>query len=208
VSRRGNPGQWDAYRRPELFLADVIRKNALGSAGALDNFSFLHRAIVLAVDVQGGRLENPDGSGHVEHKRDGKTVAFQALRGPKNPPGALKARIITSGFDQFFSDADARVFWPLFYEHDSMPIKPGEHAYVMFEDAELKHGLWVCRVPGHEGANFVRGESQFAAGDPGSLTNLFSDTAAASRPADSLATDSAASERLASDQKLAGLFGI
>jgi hypothetical protein len=49
--------------------------------------------------------------------------------------------------DRATPSANLPVFWPLF-PYDTMPIKEGEHAYVMFEDSIKKqHGVWLCRAP-------------------------------------------------------------
>ena len=52
------------------------------------------------------------------------------------------------------SDDDLGVFWP-FFPNDfiSSPLSPGEHALITFEDMYNVNGLWLCRVPGHEGQN-------------------------------------------------------
>jgi hypothetical protein len=96
--------------------------------GNLDDYSFLHRAVVVSVDYIGGQLENDP-------------------ENPPNPPNSIKARIITDAIDQDTPEDELEVFWPM-YSHDVMPLKEGEHVYVVFEDpANLDHGLWLSRIP-------------------------------------------------------------
>ncbi len=94
----------------------------------------LHKVAVLEVDVVGGKLAGP-ASG------DGKRS-----KEPPNPPGSFVGRIITDAADTYTDDDNLPVFWPLF-PHDLMPIKESEHAYVIFEDPEQHHGLWIARIP-------------------------------------------------------------
>lgn len=146
-------------RRPEIILQDLLRKHAKGQLveTTKNNQPFL-RATVLAVDNIGGKLSNPDGSGVVSSGgRD-----FKAIVGPENPPGSVKARLISKGLDRFVTEQEAGVFWPFMQsDHLSIPVKVGEHVYVMFEDAYYEHGLWLCRVPGHTGANLFEGKKSF-----------------------------------------------
>ena len=153
----------DNLLRPEAFLGEMLKKYARdGISETSDAPQFLMRASVVAVDVEGGKLENPSGEGSVSHDFDGKKREFKATVGPKNPPNSVKARIVQDGQDQFMSDDDLGIFWPLFQGHVSMPIKPGEHVYVMFEDRMKKHGLWVSRVAGQEGSNVARGRDNIS----------------------------------------------
>lgn len=116
------------------------------------------RAVVLAVDVDGGKLSNPDGQGSVVVGKE----TYKAVIGPPNPQNSVKARIITKGFDRFFTDDDLGVYWPMVQnDHLSIPIKPGEHVYVMFEDEHFQHGLWLFKVSGHDDANSFQGIKSF-----------------------------------------------
>jgi hypothetical protein len=167
----------EKFLRPELFLADIVRKGSQGLYREVDEYQpFLQRALVLAVDTLGGQLENPDGakSGKsVSHTVDGNSYTFDAVCGPANPRNSIKARIISDGFDQFIHDDNLRVFWPLFPEHVAVPLKPGEHCYVLFEDENREHGLWVSKVPGHENVNYFQGQSSFTTGNENSLPALY-----------------------------------
>lgn len=64
-----------------------------------------------------------------------------------NPKNSILARVTTFGMDRTLKDEDLDVFWP-FFPFDVMPIKEGEHVYVLFEDnINKRHGLWVTRIP-------------------------------------------------------------
>lgn len=153
----------EKFRRPELILGDLLKSAAKGHL--LDqetNVPFLFRAIVLAVDTVGGQLENATGTGTVSVKeKTGSVVSYKATVGPKNPKNSIKAKIISDGFDQFFSKDEIRTFWPFFGDHLSFPIKQHEHVYVFFEDKDFEHGLWLTKVSGHENLNFFNGTDSF-----------------------------------------------
>lgn len=150
----------DWFRRPELILGDMIEK-----AGRNERERTYHRAVVLAVDLDGGLLQNPDGSGELSVTlRDGSKGTFKALVGPPNPRGAVKARVLTDGLDRLLDDQSLRVFWPMFPQDISgAPATPGEHVYVVFEGDGTSSGLWISRVAGHESANSFEGTSAYTA---------------------------------------------
>ncbi len=158
MSRHGR----DWYRRPGLILAELIKKEARG-----DNEQGHHyyRATVLAVDQDGGMLQNPNGIGGIDFSdRDGRQIHFDALHGIENPRGSIKARILTDGFDRLLDDASTRIFWPMFaQDHIGSPISPGEHVYVIFEGRGMAHGMWLSRVSGHDSANSFRGSDSYTA---------------------------------------------
>lgn len=192
----------DKFRNPEFFFEDLVKDYTTGKfLTSEQNVPFLYRAAVIAVDVKGGQLQNPDGSGGVKHEFDGRSIEIPASVGPKNPRNSIKARVLTNGFDQVVPDDDLSVFWPFFPEHASMPIKPGEHVYVMFEDQDFLHGLWVTKVAGHENFNFFRGKEAYAKGKE--LKDKFGDSQSESEDID----DRKAGEALASNGYLAKLFG-
>lgn len=162
----------DWYRYPELILADLIRSRARGD----DRERHYRRAVVIAVDLEGGLLQNNAGSGSVIVRgRDGKSRTYPALPGIENPRGAVKARILTDGFDRLLADEDLRVFWPMFPQDQlAVPVSPGEHVYVVFEDEGMSHGLWISRVSGQDSANSFRGmDSYVAPSSPGSAMDSF-----------------------------------
>lgn len=150
----------EKYKRPELFLQELLRKYAKGQLlDTTSNVQPFMKAIVLAIDLDGGNLSNPDAVGSVTV---GKTT-FRAQVGPRNPANSIKARVISKGFDRFFTDAETRVFWPMVQnDHISVPIKPGEHVTVIFEDQHYEHGLWLFKASGHEGPNFSEGAASFS----------------------------------------------
>lgn len=165
----------EKVRRPEILLNEFLRKGVRGLfKQKTDGTIFLYRAVVLAVDEQGGKLENPDGNGSVPHLIDGKQENVQAREGPENPKNSVRARIITDGADKFSLDTRVKVYWPMF---DMQTIKPGEHVYVTFEDEGKQHGLWISKVAGHDDMNFSPGEEQYKTGNESSKTNKFPDTA-------------------------------
>jgi hypothetical protein len=170
----------DYFRRPEAFLAELVQKYIRGELVEHgEGMPVLHRALVIAVDVVGGTLESPapGNSDQVKHVLpNGQSFDVKAQVGPTNPKNSIKARLLTKGRDQFLADQNLRVFWPFFPEHVSIPIKPGEHVYVMFEDRDMQHGLWVGKMPGHEGLNFVQGQSTYKTDDDDKLASKFSDT--------------------------------
>lgn len=134
----------ERFRRPGLILADLLQKHARGEKEP----RHYHRAVVLAIDHDGGLLENPNGS-------NGATV------GPENPRGAVRARILTDGMDRLRDDDQLRTFWPMFPpDQIGMPVSPGEHVYVTFEDG-LEHGMWLTRVAGHDSANIYKGADSY-----------------------------------------------
>lgn len=109
-------------QNPERILSNMLQDYVNGS---LDDSTFLYRASVVAVDQIGGALETT----------------------PQNPKNSIRARVITNARDKDVADEDLTVFWPIF-PHDIMPVKEGEHVYVIYEDAAVKrHGLWFCRIP-------------------------------------------------------------
>jgi hypothetical protein len=150
----------DWYRRPELILSELLHK-----AARHESERQYYRASVLAVDLDGGKLQNPDGAGEVSVVlRDGTIRRYAALTGPANPRGSIKARIITDGFDRLLDDQSLRVFWPMFpQDMAGTPVTPGEHVYVMFEGDGMSHGIWVSRVAGHESANSSQGALEYDA---------------------------------------------
>lgn len=192
----------EKFHRPEIFLSELVKRSAQGQLfDNEENVPFVYRALVLAVDVDGGMLENHEGSGGVSHVFGSKKSFFPARIGPSNPRNSIKARIISEGRDQFISDDEAPVFWPFFPEHISVPIKPGEHTYVMFEDRNFMHGLWISKVSGHENLNFFSGKDSFAASE-NRLSQAFGDS---SRSQDQK-QDELASQRTATDGRLSRLF--
>lgn len=162
----------DWYRRPELIFADLVRTHARHD----ERQRHYRRALVLAIDHEGGLLQNKDGSGGITVRdRSGQRKSYPALPGVDNPRGSIKARILTDGLDRLIADEDLRVFWPMFPQDQlAVPITPGEHVYIVFEDEGMSHGLWVSRVPGEDSANsFLGMDSYVAPSAPGSAMDSF-----------------------------------
>jgi hypothetical protein len=72
-------------------------------------------------------------------------------------------------------EKDLPVFWP-FFPYDLMPIKEGEHAYVVFEDNNNRtHGLWLTRAPDpmkSENLNLVPGEKKYEENDDNNASGV------------------------------------
>ncbi len=184
----------DNFRFPELFLTNLLKQEAREKfVEKSDNPSVFKRALVIAVDVVGGMLQNPAGIGKVDHRVDGKQVEINATKGPENPRNSIKARVLSDGFDQFFDDDSLKVYYPM-SSHTSAPVKPGEHVLVLFEDSDYQNGWWFSKVPGHSGFNYTPGEKTFDKNNDNSLTNLFPDTAGQKKQEEDLETNNAASE--------------
>lgn len=195
------------FRKPERFLAELLKKSAKGQFHEKgENVPFLYRATVIAVDTVGGQLENPDGKGTITHTVGSEKITVNAVIGPRNPKNSIKARVISDGFDQFISAERLVVFWPFFPEHVSVPIKPGEHVYVIFEDTDYEHGLWVTKIAGHEGVNYYRGQDSFKAFQKPPLSDLFDNSKDANSEEENLNTDESAGESHAKSPRLLEKF--
>ena len=155
----------EKFRRPTIAFQDILRKGSGGAYREKGEYSaFMFRAVVIAIDTEGGKLETPTGDPH--HKAGDKwekggdklSVIVQDAKGPPlakyeitptkgpvNPPNSVKARIISNNMDQFISDDDLRCYWPMF-PGISNPTA-GEMVYVVFEDESFTHGLWIAKVP-------------------------------------------------------------
>lgn len=154
----------DWYRKPEIILADLLGKAARDEI-ASSNDKFLYRALVLAVDVDGGKLQNQNGTGEIVVKTENSgNKTYKAIIGLDNPRGSVKARILTDGFDRLLDDDEVAVFWPMLpYDQFGIPISPGEHVYVIFENKSKSHGMWLSRVSGHESASSFEGVKSYTA---------------------------------------------
>jgi len=153
----------DKYRRPGIILADMIKRAARGDDKDKRHY---YRAAVLAIDLDGGKLQNPNAEGGIDSIDSAGTKRhFKALHGVENPRGSIKARILSDGVDRLLDDADVRIFWPMFPQDQiGTPVSPGEHVYVIFEGVGMAHGLWLARVSGHDDANSYKGSDSYVAG--------------------------------------------
>lgn len=155
----------EKFRRPIIPFIDLLAKGAAGLFSEKGRYSpFMFRALVLAVDPDGGKIETPTGK---PHKLSGKewveggeemSVTIEApngiqiaqysitpTRGPVNPPKSVRARIIGNNTDKPIPDDDLRCYWPMFAEPPVLPTA-GELVYVVFEEDNLSHGLWLNKV--------------------------------------------------------------
>lgn len=159
----------ERFRRPELILGELIRKYARGEMVQEGHApKVIHRAVVLAVDEEGGMLSTDGERKTIQGVGlNGRPREYTSLIGPVNPRNSVKAVVIDEGRDSFSSEDDARILWPFFPPDQlAMPVSPGEHVYVMFEDRHFSHGLWLFRVPGQDSANFLTG-TDFYLAQPG-----------------------------------------
>jgi hypothetical protein len=145
-----------------MILGEMIRRAARGDDQEKKTYL---KAVVLAVDLEGGKLQNPNGEGSLRVPlRDGTEKTYKAMIGPKNPRGSVKARVLTDGLDRLLGDQDTRVFWPMFPQDlAGTPATPGEHVYIMFDGVGMDHGLWISRVAGHESAGSADGTTTYTA---------------------------------------------
>lgn len=136
---------------PERILNNLLRDYV---DGKFDDYGFLFRASVVKIDHQGGALE-----------KDPKY--------PPNPRNSIQARVITNDRDKDLTDEELPVYWPLF-THDVMPLKEGEHVYVIFENNNDKtHGLWLGRIAEPNtvnSINLVPGSKKYLEDDSNELT--------------------------------------
>jgi hypothetical protein len=145
----------ERFFKPSLELTELLKNAAGGQYHERGEYvPFMMRALVLGVDPYGGRLETPSGEPEVaaltQEVRDEEGAMLVSYTvptkpGPRNPKGSIKARILSGQHDEFVADDDLRVYWPLFPGAETP--SPGELVYVVFEDADMTHGLWLARVP-------------------------------------------------------------
>jgi hypothetical protein len=143
------------FLNPEINLSELIRKNAGGQFrehGELVPFMF--RAVVVAMDEIGGRLESPDGKPEGGNQIEVQIIdqsntgvaqyVAKTKAGIRNPANSIRAKIITPNMDLFTSFDDLMTYWPMFPPTTS--ITPGEVVYVVYEDENASHGLWLCKT--------------------------------------------------------------
>lgn len=146
----------EKYRRPNISFTEMLKKGAGGQYRERGDYvPNMYRALVIAMDPEGGKLESPngetlDGSAlRVSVKsQNGNELAnyfVDPTLGPYNPKNSVRARIMTNNMDEIIADEDLRTYWPLFPGADTPSA--GEMVYVVFEDEAMHHGLWVAKVP-------------------------------------------------------------
>jgi hypothetical protein len=142
-----------AFRRPLMVLSDLLNNELGGQYVKKSDYTpTVLRALVYAVDLQGGRLSNPDwiSSGQFAQTICVNNVTSTYNVSPTyadvpNPPDSVRARVIIDNSDIMFNDSDLRTYWPLF--PGLQAPSPGELVYVLFEDRDKSHGLWLSKVP-------------------------------------------------------------
>lgn len=177
----------EKFRRPSISFAEMLKKGAAGLYREKDEYApNMLRALVVASDTQGGKLETPDGvavGGALVERVVAPNGAITAqytitpTRGPLNPPNSVRACVLTNNMDQFTDFDNFRTFWPLIPGLGNPSA--GELVYVMFEDESMLHGLWVSKVVSDqpdEGANQILMVQQVATLSSNSKRYLFMDT--------------------------------
>lgn len=109
-------------RNPQNIFFRLISEYADGTLVSQNRWL---RARVEAIDPIGGQLETS----------------------PRNPPNSIRARVYSSGLDATTPVQALPVFYPMLPPHISIPLQPGEHVMVMFEDEARTSGFWICQVP-------------------------------------------------------------
>lgn len=168
-------------RRPLSTLSDLIRNESSGLYVKRDEYlPFMYRAVVYAIDTEGGRIEGPGESDVLRQAvNSGGSLKWYDVKkrycSRPNPPDSIRARIITDMRDSFFMQEDLRTYWPMF--PGLQPPAPGELVYVIFEDASRKHGLWLSKVP-LDNAFSTTGRVQLSdiVGTEGVMNDLFGDS--------------------------------
>lgn len=146
----------EKFRRPNISFTEMLKKGAAGQYRERGEYTqFMFRALVIACDTEGGKLESPSGEpigDKLEVKVYDNTGAnllaqypVDPTTGPYNPKNSVRARIVSNNMDQIIDDDNLRTFWPMFPGADSPSA--GELVYVVFEDEAMKHGLWLAKVP-------------------------------------------------------------
>jgi len=115
-------------QNPERILNNIINDYVGGRLGGVDQT--ILKVAILKIDNVGGQLAGPGTPREDE---------------PPNPRGSFVGRIVSNAADTHSADDELLVYWPMFPHHVE-PIKESEHAYVIFEDQEQTHGLWLCRI--------------------------------------------------------------
>lgn len=123
---------------PERNILNLLRDYV---NNRLDGSTFLYKAVVIKIDQIGGQLE----------------------KNPKNPKNSIQARIISDSSHSILDNDDLPIFWPLF-PFDVLPIKEGEHVYIIWENEKKDHGLWITRIPEPlevDGKNLTKGIEKY-----------------------------------------------
>ena len=83
------------------------------------------------------------------------------------PRNSIVGHTITGGKSKY--NKDPEIFFPFFSQHICMPVKPGEHVWVFYENIDGKQtGYWISRKTGSiftDDANFTSAERQLSIAD-------------------------------------------
>jgi hypothetical protein len=111
-------------------LSDVLQNN---SRGMDSPERLLYRAVVMDIDTVGGKF----------------TTARNFPSGDfLNPKNSILAKVFTRNVDTYEDEESYTLCCPLFPQHLGIPLKIGEHVYVIFEDPISKNfALWISRPP-------------------------------------------------------------
>lgn len=138
---------------------EVMKNRAVYGGGDGGTPSTFVRYIILEVITDPGAIDKTKLS-HYEHTLGVSNIA-QAAVAPRN---SIIARPVMNGAE---SGMKAMVLYPFFPPHLSLPAKPGEHVWVMFENPDATSteiGYWMCRiVQPHfvEDVNYTHADRQF-----------------------------------------------
>ncbi len=80
----------EKFRRPNIAFTDLLKKGAGGAFRERGEYaSFMFRALVIAMDVEGGKLETPDGTPYQRGGGGDLRIPYQGPSGEwVNPPSA------------------------------------------------------------------------------------------------------------------------
>lgn len=117
----------DDLQNPHRIFFRMLREY---SEGRFDQQQSYYRARVEAVDPIGGQLES----------------------NPSNPPGSVRGRIYSLGFDATTPSEALTIFYPI--GNVTCPL-PGEHVLVFFEDVQRTSGYWISKVQSFHDQNYA-----------------------------------------------------
>jgi hypothetical protein len=110
------------------------------------------RAVVVSVAITNGDQEIIQSAGNLGLKITNEFIV----------PNTIIARRITNGADD--NGTSAGIFYPFFSSHMSMPVKPGETVWVIFDTPDVSAGYWMSRVHGStisENINYTHSDRSF-----------------------------------------------
>jgi hypothetical protein len=156
-------------RRNNFYKQQILHPEVIGvqmqADYAQDNFvrrneysSPFMKAQVISVDLEGGKLENPNGEGECDATNPITKQVYKIKAGisrKKNPARSIRAKLLTGHFDAGMSDSALRIYYPTKSSEDPVPL---EYVYVFFEDSNKTHGIWIDCPDTGQGENFAEGD--------------------------------------------------